>query len=96
MDCRFPRTLRFKVCAGKQHIEYNQIASVKAYSRTKLSFMVECGQRPESGMSRPACVAVNSPRAKPALNRTPRFAVSRNAQDTKSREPQIIVPKKRR
>ena len=52
-----------EVCAGKQHIEYNQIASVKAYSRTKLSFMVECGQRPESGMSRPACVAVNKARA---------------------------------
>ena len=63
MDCRFPRTLRFKVCADKQHIEYNQSASVKAYSRTKLSFMVECGQRSEFGMSRPACVAVNSPRA---------------------------------
>ena len=66
MDCRIPRTLRFKVCAGKQHIEYNQIASVKASSRTKLSFMVECGQRPESGMSRPACVAVNPPRAQSA------------------------------
>ena len=43
MDCRIPRTLRFKVCAGKQHIEYNQIASVKASSRHQLRYMVDGG-----------------------------------------------------
>ena len=45
-------------------VEYNQIASVMAPSRTQLRYMVECGQRPEPALSRPACVAVNMARAK--------------------------------
>ena len=68
-------------------VEYNQIASAMAPSRTQLRYMVECGQRPEPALSRPACVAVNMARAKNTQNRNPRFAVSQNAQDSELREP---------
>ena len=38
-------------------------------SRTWLRYMVKRGKRPDFPLSRPACVAVNPPRAKPILNK---------------------------
>ena len=38
-------------------------------SRTWLRYMVKRGKRPDFPLSRPACVAVNPPRAKPNLNK---------------------------